>query len=59
MNHLRNGDPGFPAEGGQLEEYTVRLPDGTELAEIPDNLLEEIETRAWEVHENNHWDPMT
>ncbi len=28
LQYLSNGDPGYPAEGGEVEDLTVTLPDG-------------------------------
>jgi hypothetical protein len=27
--YLRNGDPGYPAEGGEIEDIRITKPDGT------------------------------
>ena len=50
--HLRNGEPGYPAEGGEVEEFTTCLPDGTELQDIPSELNERICELAIEEHAN-------
>lgn len=44
--YLSNGDPGYPAEGGEIEELTVVGPDGIEWDSIPDALLSKLEDMA-------------
>lgn len=51
--YLSNGDPGYPPEGGEVEEMVVRLPDGRELKRWPDALDEALVERAQEEHSNN------
>lgn len=46
VNYLRNGDPGYPAEGGEVEDLKVFLPGGTELTPIPDDLYNILAVRA-------------
>lgn len=46
--YLRNGDPGYPAEGGEVEDMEVSLPDGTKLDPIPDELYETLCNQARE-----------
>lgn len=48
VHYLRNGDPGYPAEGGEVEDMVVTLPNGTELSPIPDTLYEDLEDLAAE-----------
>lgn len=50
VRYLRNGDPGYPAEGGEVEDLTVTMPDGTEMKEIPDDLYEALCDKAIEEH---------
>lgn len=42
--------PGCPAEGGAVTDLTVRLPDGTELNPIPDELYEQLCDKVIEEH---------
>lgn len=44
--HLRNGDPGWPAEGGEVEELVATLPDGSLLDPIPDDLYDRLADMA-------------
>ncbi len=44
--YLNNGDPGYPAEGGEVEDLTVVDPDGCTWDDIPHALLAELEERA-------------
>ena len=44
--YLRNGDPGYPAEGGEVEEVCVVGPDGIEWDSIPEALLAKLEDMA-------------
>lgn len=46
VRYLRNGDPGYPAEGGEVEEITVALSDGTEMNPIPEDLYDALEQIA-------------
>ena len=46
---LSNGDPGWPAEGGEVEDMTVRLPDGTELENVPEPLYNSLCEQATEI----------
>ncbi len=50
--HLSNGDPGYPAEGGEIEEYTIfdaktgaeiEDPDGTILEAVMEQVYEKAE----------------
>lgn len=50
---LRNGDPGWPAEGGEVESLTVVMPDGSTLSPIPGRLYDELVERAIEEHYEN------
>jgi len=44
--HQRNGDPGWPAEGGEVEDLTVIMPGGVVMNPIPDELYETLCERA-------------
>lgn len=44
--YLSNGDPGCPAEGGEVENIEVSLPDGSMLDPIPDILYALLKERA-------------
>ncbi len=33
--YCSNGDPGWPAEGGEVEDLRVYFPDGSEMKSIP------------------------
>ncbi len=44
--YMNNGDPGYPAEGGEVEDLTVTGPDGIAWADIPPALLEKLEDMA-------------
>ncbi len=46
--YMRNGDPGYPAEGGEVEDLTVTGPDGIEWESIPEALLAKLEEMAIE-----------
>ena len=46
--YLRNGDPGYPAEGGEVEDLTVTGPDGLEWDSIPEALLAKLEGMAYD-----------
>lgn len=48
--YMSNGDPGYPAEGGEVEDMTVFTEDGTEMKTIPDELYDRICEKAQEVH---------
>lgn len=45
---LRNGDPGYPPEGGNAEDIEVEFPDGTKMDPIPEELLDKLTTEAEE-----------
>lgn len=51
VRYLSNGDPGYPAEGGEVEDLTVTMPDGSELTDIPNELYEALCDRAQEEHD--------
>ena len=53
--HLSNGDPGYPAEGGEVEGIEASFPDGSVLDPIPDDLYALLEKRASqeEVHRDD------
>ncbi len=44
--YLNNGDPGYPAEGGEVEDLTVIGPDGITWDDIPHALLARLEDMA-------------
>ncbi len=44
--YLRNGDPGYPAEGGEVEDLEVIGPDGITWDEIPQALQAKLEDMA-------------
>ncbi|MCH7865937.1 MAG: hypothetical protein IIC56_12075 [Proteobacteria bacterium] len=51
--YLANGDPGYPEEGGEVEDLKVWLPDGTELHPIPEDLYKVLsETAVEKYHES-------
>ncbi len=50
MRYLRNGDPGRDAEGGEVEDLEVSLPDGSFMDPIPDDLYDTLCTAAKEEH---------
>lgn len=43
--------PGEPADGGEVEDMTVRLPDGTVMDPIPAELYDHLCTKLTEEHE--------
>ena len=47
---LHNGDPGYPAEGGTVEDIQVFLPDGAKLDPIPEGLYDDLVGKALEEH---------
>ncbi len=46
------GDPGDPAEGGEVVELTVVLPSGIELVYMTQELRSTLETMAIEEHQD-------
>ena len=44
--YLRNGDPGYPSEGGEVEDLEVVGPDGITWDDIPQALLDKLEDMA-------------
>ena len=48
--YLANGDPGYPEEGGDVENLKVWLPDGTELYPIPEDLYKVLVEQAVEKY---------
>lgn len=44
--YLRNGDPGYPSEGGEVEDLEVVGPDGIAWDDIPQALLDKLEAMA-------------
>ncbi len=47
--YLRNGDPGYPSEGGEVEDLEVFGPDGIAWDDIPQALLAKLEDMARDV----------
>ncbi len=50
VRYLCNGDPGWDAEGGGVEDLEVSLPDGSFMDPIPDDLYDALCTEAQEEH---------
>ena len=48
VRNLRNGDPGYPAEGGEVEDVEAIMPDGSVLDPIPSELYELLVVAAAE-----------
>lgn len=48
--YLRNGDPGYPEEGGDVEDLFVTMPSGVVIYNIPPRLYETLCDRAIEEH---------
>lgn len=46
--YLRNGDPGYPAEGGEVEDLTIIGPDGVEWDSISEVLMSKLEDMAYD-----------
>ncbi len=46
--YLRNGDPGYPEEGGEVEDLIVTGPDGIEWDFIPEALMSKLEDMAYD-----------
>lgn len=44
--YLRNGDPGYPEEGGEVEDLEVTGPDGKVWNSIPHDLYSTLEDHA-------------
>ena len=44
--YLSNGEPGYPAEGGEVEDLEVIGPDGIAWADIPEALVAKLEDMA-------------
>ncbi len=44
--YLSNGEPGYPSEGGEVEDLEVTGPDGIAWADIPAALLVKLEDMA-------------
>ncbi len=44
--YLRNGDPGYPSEGGEVEDLEVVGPDGITWDDIPQALQAKLEDMA-------------
>ena len=44
--YLSNGDPGYPAEGGEVEDLEVIGPDGITWDDIPEALQAHLEDKA-------------
>ncbi len=47
-HYLSNGDPGYPAEGGEVTDLEVILPEG-KLVELPSRLLTLLCEKATEI----------
>ncbi len=45
--YCRNGDPGWPAEGGDVEDMRVYFPDGSEMKSI---------SKALDADLIDHWE---
>lgn len=54
VRHLRNGDPGYPEEGGEVEDLSVVLPDGSEMHQIPEALYNELVEIAQDKAESEY-----
>ncbi len=50
--YMRNGDPGYPPEGGEVDNVEVTLPDGSVMATIPDALYDALCGKAHDEHLN-------
>ncbi len=50
--YLRNGDPGYPPEGGEVEDLEVTMPDGSVMNPIPAKLFSLLEELAHEAFVN-------
>ena len=46
--YLRNGDPGYPAEGGEIEDYKIYAEDGTEIDDSDGKILAAVEDEVYE-----------
>ena len=46
--YTRGGDPGWPAEGGEISSMEVLLPDGSSLMPIPGDLYDTLSELARE-----------
>jgi hypothetical protein len=53
--YLSNGDPGYPEEGGELEDFTVKL-DGIDITdEITEEDYERLSLDFWENWEEEDY----
>ena len=55
--HLANGDPGYPAEGGEIEDFEVwKIVDGKEIEDDADDddedFMEQLESAVSEASED-------
>ncbi len=46
--YLSNGDPGYPAEGGEIEDYRVFDAVGKEIEDPDGGILAGVEDEIWE-----------
>ena len=46
--YFRNGDTGYPAEGGDVEDLIVVGPDGIEWDSIPEALMSKLEDMSFD-----------
>jgi hypothetical protein len=55
--YLKNGDPGYPEEGGELEDFSICLPDGTDITNtVPKEVYESLfETLAIELADEDEY----
>lgn len=47
--HLANGDPGYPAEGGEVEDLKIFACDGTEMDDSDGAIFRAIEDDIYEA----------
>ncbi len=46
--YLKNGDPGYPAEGAEINELTIKLNGVDVYGQLSPEIIEEIELQALE-----------
>lgn len=51
--YMSNGDPGYPPEGGEVEDVEVTFANGAKVTGIPDDLMDKLVERATEEHYQN------
>ena len=51
--YMSNGDPGYPPEGGEIENMVVTFPDGSFMMVIPGDLYKALCDKATDEH-NDH-----